>query len=98
MSGAFNFGALGQINWFREGVPQLPMPVVDRNTQDGLLPAIGAYQAILKCLSPRVHMRMQAPQLYIVAHVKCGIHFVIRIAWRDLERSGGSGESQDAVF
>lgn len=60
MSAAFNFRALGKINGFREVVLQLPMPVVNRHAEDGLLLAVGKYQSVLKRFPARVHVLASA--------------------------------------
>src|ERR1700675_4878370 len=48
MRRAFNLSALRENNGFREVVPKLPMPVIDRHAQDGLLPAVREYQSVLE--------------------------------------------------
>src|SRR5258708_35874354 len=98
MSGAFNFRALGKINGFREVIPQLPMPVVFRHAEDGLLLAVGKYQSVLERFPARVHVWMQPHEFYVLAHFKRGVHLVIRNTRGNLERAVGSRERQHTIF
>src|SRR5580704_13978032 len=74
------------------------MPVESWHTQDGFLPAVREYQSVFERFPARVHVWMQAHQLYILAHFKSSIHLVIRIARRNFEGSVRSRERQHALF
>jgi len=53
--------------------------------------------AILKVLAAAVHVGMQAGELTSVADFKAGVHAIVRMAGRNLERAIGGGESEDAL-
>src|SRR6266436_1470 len=74
------------------------MPVENRHAEYRLLLAVGKNQSVLKGFAARMHVRMQSNKPHVLAYFKRGIHFVIRIAWRNLERSIGSRKCQHAFF
>src|SRR5215467_3193750 len=43
-------------------------------------------------------MGMQTGEFYVAAHREVGVHAVVRVAGRNLERTVGSGKSQNALF
>src|SRR5580765_1762449 len=98
VGGALNFGTLRQINGIGKVVPELPMPVIGRDAQNGLGFAVWKCQAIFKRLASRVHVRVQTDQLYGLLYLKRGIDFVVRVARRNLECSVRSREGQDTVL
>ena len=74
------------------------MPVVRGHAQECPRLAVGKHQPVLEIFPPRMHVRMQGSQRHFVRHFKRGIHAIIRIAGRNLERSVHRGKSLHSVF
>ncbi len=91
--GAFDLGALGQVERRVEVVPELPAPIVFRDAEKRFGAAVGIDDAIFEIFAARVHVRMQAGQFYVGEHVERGIDFVVRIARRNFECAVDGGKS-----
>src|SRR5262249_47138653 len=91
---ALDLRALGENNGLREVVPELPMPVVVRNTEQRFRFARGIDQAIFEILPAPMHVGMQAGQSHSGTHGELRMHAVVRISgWnRELSIRGGQGE------
>ena len=96
--GAFDLGALGQIERRVEVVPELPAPIVFGDAQQRFGAAVGIDDAVFEIFAARVHVRMQAGELYVGEDVESGVDFVIRIAGRNFECAVDGGKRKDAFL
>ena len=58
MGAADEFRPFGNVDWFGYFIPKLPIEIVMRNAQDGLLAAVRKLQIVSHVFAPDVHVRL----------------------------------------
>src|SRR3984893_2578090 len=96
--GALDLCSFGKSDWLGEVVPELPVPVVGGDLQDGLRVTVREYQTIFEVFAASVHVRMKANELDLSWHFEGGVDTVVWISWRNSESTVHRGEGQDAFF
>jgi hypothetical protein len=87
VGGAIDPGTLRQRDRLLKVVPVLPVPVEMRHSEKDVRLAGWKHRAVLEVLSASVHVRMQAGELDVGAHLEAGIDTIIRITRRNPERA-----------